>query len=130
MRKLILAISLLVYSAVTCGVEVNLHYCMDRLASVELFGNSNDRCSLCGMDMHKDNNCCHDESKLVKLEQDQSKPQLQDFQFPVPVATLQVPSAFIVAPFTTEAGIPDYVTDQPPLLSSQYAYIEFGVFRI
>ena len=73
MKKLVLTISFLCYLTVTCGVVVNLHYCMDRLASVHFFGDESDQCGQCGMLLHENNTCCHDEVKVFKLEQDQNK---------------------------------------------------------
>ena len=87
MKKLVLTISFLCYLTVTCGVVVNLHYCMDRLASVHFFGDESDQCGQCGMLLHENNTCCHDEVKVFKLEQDHNKVSITDY---TPVFTTEL----------------------------------------
>ena len=49
MKKIVVPILLLCYLALTTGVIVNLHYCMNRLASTELFASESKQCGKCGM---------------------------------------------------------------------------------
>jgi hypothetical protein len=64
--KKFLAISLaVVYLAISIGVVVNIHYCMGKVAEVALGHHTSDKCGQCGMD---NDGCCHDDVKVVKIE--------------------------------------------------------------
>lgn len=68
-RKIIITILASFYLLLASGVSVNIHYCMGRLASMQLAHESNhdkDACGKCGMDKKK-NTCCHDEFKVLKI---------------------------------------------------------------
>lgn len=130
MKKLVLAISFLCYLTVTCGVVVNLHYCMDRLASVHFFGNESDECVQCGMSMHAKNPCCHDEVKVVKLEQDQNKFSTPDYTIMGLCALCITPSEYFNAPFVSSLNLRIGQDHSPPLLSAQDTYLQISVFRI
>jgi len=65
-KKLLISILLAVFMISSSGLAIELHYCMGRLAEIELPGEEHDRCGLCGM---KDQaGCCHDELKFYKLD--------------------------------------------------------------
>lgn len=130
MKKLILAISFLCYLTVTCGVVVNLHYCMNKLASVHLFGDTDDKCGQCGMEVHQWDGCCHDEVKVIKLEQDQNKVAAVDYSLTSVAGLITTPSAFISASFYTIPDKPCFNSHSPPLLSVQDTYLQNNVFRI
>ena len=97
MKKLIASISLVFYFAATCGVVINSHYCMNSLASVHLFEKFANICGRCGMDTYESNGCCHDELKLIKLEDDQNKIPIASYDIPSVEAMVSVPSDFFVA---------------------------------
>lgn len=130
MKKLVLTISFLCYLTVTCGVVVNLHYCMDRLASVHFFGGESDTCGQCGMTMHEKNPCCHDEVKVVKLEQDQNKLSTPDYAITGLSEISIKPSEFFNAPFMAALKMSAGNDHSPPLLSEQDTYLQISVFRI
>jgi hypothetical protein len=67
MKKIIIGILAVLYLAVSSGVVMEVHYCMGKIAGVELYGSHNDKCGRCGM-TEKKNGCCHDEFKIYKLE--------------------------------------------------------------
>jgi len=114
----------------TCGVVVNLHFCMDRLASVQVFGEKADHCGQCGMAMHEDNDCCHDEVKVIKLEQDQNKTASPDYTIPALSALAFFSSVYMNAPVLPEAYSVVPVVHSPPLLTGQDIYMRINVFRI
>jgi hypothetical protein len=68
MKKALALMLLLMYFVVSTGFVVNMHYCMDRLDSVQI-GNSGDKdaCEKCGM-ASESNDCCFDDVKVLKLE--------------------------------------------------------------
>jgi hypothetical protein len=130
MKKAIYAISFLVYFVATSGLVVNYHYCMKKLASVELFQLSSDECGLCGMTTHESNGCCHDELKVVKLEQDQNKAIYTDYHFQAPTPQVITPSPFLVTAFENDIQNRHFENHSPPLLSAQDTYLQINVFRI
>jgi hypothetical protein len=118
--------------AVTCGVTINFHYCMDRLASVYLFETAADECGICGMDMHEGEStgCCRDDVRIAKLEQDQNKLVVASYDIPALEPIVVAPSLFIVAPFEHINGQRHFHNHSPPLLSGQDIYLQNNVFRI
>lgn len=130
MKKIIASISVLCYFVVTCGVVFNYHYCMKRLASTHLFGTKSKVCGRCGMDTHESNGCCHDEVKVVKLQQDQNRIPVISYDIPAPDAVVIFPSDFIVASFYNAGEQRHFHNHSPPILSGQDTYLRNNVFRI
>jgi hypothetical protein len=64
MKKITVAILAIIYLTVSTGVAMNIHYCMGKIASVDLI-HSSEKCSKCGMKTK--GGCCKDEFKIVKL---------------------------------------------------------------
>ncbi|WP_126971555.1 HYC_CC_PP family protein [Gynurincola endophyticus] len=67
MKRFAVVILSLFYLLVTSGFIVNVHYCMGRLASVEIGASSTDVCGFCGMEEDK-NGCCHTDEQHYKVE--------------------------------------------------------------
>ncbi len=130
MIKIITSISFLFYFAVTSGVVINSHYCMKRLASVHLFETHARVCGRCGMETYESNGCCRDEVKLVKLIQDQNKPELISYAISALKIISVTPSEFIVAAFENSYKQRHFHNHSPPLLSAQDTYLQNNVFRI
>ncbi|MEI9946069.1 MAG: hypothetical protein WDN26_17835 [Chitinophagaceae bacterium] len=130
MKKVLVSIVLICYLAVTSGVLVNFHYCMNRLASTELFAAEGKKCGTCKMDINASNGCCHDEVKIVKMEEDQKVTPLVFFELPSLDQLVSIPSEFIVASFYTDSKEQNNQDHSPPLLSGQDTYLQNCVFRI
>lgn len=130
MKKAILSIVVISYLAVSSGIVINFHYCMNRLASTELFAMEGKQCGKCGMNIHKSDGCCHDEVKVVKMEDDQKLTSALSFDLALFDLVAQEPSPFITTPFynSNVKAIPDQ--HPPPLSSLQDTYIANCVFRI
>lgn len=73
MKKFLIAILAFLYLSTSVGATVHSHYCMNKLIDWGLWNNKSGKCGNCGMDKseEKDNGCCKDEQKQVKLENDQ-----------------------------------------------------------
>lgn len=67
MKKIVTGILALLYLAVSSGVVLEVHYCMGKIAGVELYGGHNEQCGKCGMKERK-GGCCHDQLQVYKLE--------------------------------------------------------------
>lgn len=130
MKKLIASISLVCYFAATCGVIVNAHYCMNKLASVHLFEKSANLCGKCGMATTELNGCCHDEVKVIKLEQDQNNTPIVSYDIAPLKLNFSDPSGFTVASYYKVGQQRHFCNHSPPLLSVQDIYLQNNVFRI
>jgi hypothetical protein len=130
MKKVLLAILFISYLAVTSGIVVNFHYCMNRLASTEWFTMEGKQCGRCGMEIHKSHGCCHDEVKVVKMDDDQKIASIVSFELPSLDMPAQVPSDFISTSFYNGDVTTDPDNHPPPLLSGQDTYLSNCVFRI
>ena len=130
MKKLVTSIALVCYLAVSCGVVINYHYCMKRLASTQLFASAKPVCGKCGMHTKRSNGCCHDEVKVVKLVQDQNTISGFTYELPSIDATVNIPSEFIAAAFYNINEQRHFHNHSPPLLSAQDTYLQINVFRI
>ena len=130
MKKVIVSIVLLCYLAVSSGVVINFHYCMNKLTSTELFTSDAGECGKCGMSIDESNGCCHDELKIVKMNDDQKVTAAFSFEL-LPLNTLvYTPSEFIAASFYSLPGKRHFLNHSPPLLSAQDTYLQNNVFRI
>lgn len=128
MKKLLASILLLVYFTVSTGFVVSIHYCMNKVDSIELGDNHDEECGKCGMHIEKSRGCCKDDVKVVKMQMDQTtaKTFVADFSIPLPTA---ITGEFILAPYKNciSAGYP--LAHGPPL-SKQDTYLQNCVFRL
>ena len=125
-----MTIAFMSYLAVSSGVIINLHYCMNRLASTELFGSNTTQCGKCGMDIHQADGCCHDEVQYLKIDDDQRATAFLSFELPSITGMCTTPSAFIVATLYAVPEKRHLLNHSPPLLSAQDSYLQNSVFRI
>jgi len=128
MKKSFASFTVIVYLAFACGVLVNFHYCMDRYDSYSLYKEASDGCPKCHMHTGG-RGCCHDEVKIVKLQDDHQTSQFSfDFKnFHPGITTI---SEFLSAILIGQE-ISFHKTDHsPPLLSQPDIYIQNCVFRI
>ena len=128
MKKLIASFTVIIYFAFACGVLVNFHYCMDRYDSYSLYKAKSDWCPKCHMHTGT-RGCCHDEVKIIKLQDDY---QTSSFLFAfkdVPLAVI-TPSEFLsVTPSMDDIDLAK-TDNSPPLLSPPDIYLQNRVFRI
>ena len=128
MKKLFAILTLLAYFTVSTGFVVNLHYCMDRFHSWELGAPQSDRCETCGMSVKK-SSCCHDQVKLVKVQQDVTGAQYAVYAFSAPALLPALP-VWAAGPPVVERARPASPIHGPPLISRQDTYLRNCVFRI
>jgi hypothetical protein len=128
MKKSLATISVLVYFAFTCGVMINMHYCMNRFDSIKLYTEKSEYCGKCGMHAQK-HGCCHDEVSIVKLDDDHQASQLS-FTSEIPAFFTTILSEFIIPAQESKAVKADHFGQPPPLLTEQDTYLQNCVFRI
>ncbi|MFM7671248.1 MAG: HYC_CC_PP family protein [Bacteroidota bacterium] len=131
MRKLTFSLVVAVYLLLSSGIVVQLHFCMDRLAAIGLFTSDHQAtCDDCGMDMDEENDCCHDQTDVIRLVQDQAF-------YPIPNYPIKHFSAEPIRPainLTCEVLNKNVdarlLTIPPDILSGRYRYRSLAVFRI
>ena len=128
MKKAFLAILTLLYSVVSSGIAMDLHYCMGKKAGIDLYGMGGDRCGQCGM-KEKKNSCCFDEHRFYKLS-DSHKNVTNTISFGVPV--LCVANEF--SPFAIQPPVCLVLADEyyssPPGSSGPSLFLKNRVFRL
>ncbi|RYY58254.1 MAG: hypothetical protein EOO05_17020 [Chitinophagaceae bacterium] len=130
MKKVLISAILVCYLAFTCGVMVNSHYCMDKLASTQLFSSGSKQCGKCGMHMTDTHGCCRDEVQVVKMDDDQRPTAAIDLAIPSFEPVVAVPSEFIAASFYNFDEHRLSAFHSPPILPPQDISVEISVFRI
>lgn len=130
MKKILVSIWMICYLALTIGVSVNFHYCMNKLDSTKLFASASKYCNKCGMHTDKSHGCCRDEVKVVKADDDQKLTALANMDLQAPEAVMVTPSEFLAASFWNASTKSDFHSTPPPLLAGQETYILNSVFRI
>ncbi|SRR6266487_6792752 len=129
MKKIIASFTVIVYFAFACGVMVSYHYCMDSYDSFRLYKAASNWCTKCGMHTKK-HGCCHDEVKIVKL-QDNYQTSSASFVFENIQPAITTPSEFLSATLLNDDIALNKTDHSPPLLlSQQHVYIQNRVFRI
>ena len=128
MKKGIAAILLVLYVAFSSGVVISFHYCMDSFDSLQLGAKKSDYCGICGMHKTNGNECCKDEVKIFKIQDDQQTSAIT-FKFSTPdaiVATLPVWNETSLISSTHQL----FLNDHSPPLSKRDTYLQNCVFRI
>lgn len=131
MKKFLIAILAFLYLSTSVGATVHLHYCMDKLVDWGLWNNKSGKCSNCGMDKseEKDNGCCKDQQKQVKLENDhKAAVRYQVMQ----LLSVTISASFFELPLIDLASVTEGnpISHAPPRSSSKSVYIRNCVFRI
>jgi predicted amidophosphoribosyltransferase len=129
LKKVLATISTVIYFAVTSGIVVNMHYCMDRFDSAQLYATNAEVCSKCGMHTSDSNGCCHDEIKVVKLNENHNFSQF-NHEVKSPEAATVHYNDFLSSLHIQPVQQNDFLNHSPPLLSQQDTYLQNCVFRI
>ncbi len=130
MKKAAVLILAVFYVAISSGMIVNLHYCMNRFSSADIGFVTKDDCGICGMDKSKSHGCCHDEIKLVKLQDDQNRTMQVAFDFTSLQSVAILPSLFISTSFYNADQVSHQIDHAPPLLTQLDFQSTHCIFRI
>jgi hypothetical protein len=129
MKKALASILLLIYFTVSTGFSVNMHYCMDTFSSWDFGAVEGDSCDLCGMAKDKGNDCCRDEVKVLKLQQEM--PQAKDLTYQIYLPSLiHTTWGFNVLSLQNGVHKEQHFNPRPRLLHQQEIYLRNCVFRI
>ncbi|HUS02120.1 MAG TPA: hypothetical protein VMY77_10360 [Chitinophagaceae bacterium] len=126
MKKITVAILAIIYLTVSSGVAMTIHYCMGKVASVDLMHPAG-KCGKCGM--KTTGGCCKDEFKIVKLN-DSHKLISNDINIYAPVAIIDnSKSIFDINVFSSRIKS-DHKNHSPPGSPGTSLNILYCVFRI
>ena len=126
LKKILAILAVFIYLAVSSGIVICLHYCMDRFDSAAIGTSSSDECGKCGM--HKDDGCCKDEVMVVKLQTSHIASPAITMDFPE-LAVQTIGTEFLLASFRNFNNANHLIAHSPPL-SEQDTYLSNRVFRI
>lgn len=130
MKKALAIITLFSYLLVSCGVVISHHYCMNRLASTQLFVSDEKYCDDCGMHTDESDGCCRDEVQVYRLSEDQQKSSETAFRISLPPAAESFPSDYLHLPLLNAAAAPAIPIAPSPPLSGQDTYLRTGALLI
>jgi hypothetical protein len=102
---------------------------MNRFDSAQLYETSTEVCGRCGMHTDDSNGCCHDEVKIVKLNDDHNISQLI-YEIKGPESLPVNFSDLISSVHIQKVQKNDFQNHSPPLLSGPDTYLQNCVFRI
>ena len=132
MKKVLAVILAIIYISTASGITIHMHYCMGKLADWGLWQSKTAICSKCGMHKseNKDNDCCKDVHKQIKLDKDQKTSEFgwRMIQL-LPVALPFHLSEISLNDFTS-ATEENPFSHAPPRSSSIAVYLRNCVFRI
>ena len=128
MKKLLASFAVFIYFAFVTGVMVNTHFCMDRYDSYSFYKAQSDWCPKCHMHTGT-RRCCHDEVKIIKLQDDHQTSSVSFAFKELPPAVIMPSEFFSVVSLKEDIDLAK--TDHsPPLLSSPDINLQNRVFRI
>ena len=127
LKKILAIIAVCSYLALSSGIVICLHYCMNRLDSVAIGTSSSNECGKCGM--HKDGGCCKDEVMVVKLETSHIATPGISADFSVPATQMQNAGLMLTSIRNFNIA-PKYLFAHSPPLNEQDTYLTNRVFRI
>ncbi|MBC7902269.1 MAG: hypothetical protein H7Y27_02565 [Gemmatimonadaceae bacterium] len=129
MKKLLSIATLFIYLAISCGIVMQVHYCMgERIgSSIGITQKDDHGCAKCGMKSGK-SECCHEEVKLLKL--DDSKKTVNSVPECSPAET-PVREYYMSSPFMhLSTGAMDEEVECPPDISQPTTFILHRSLRI
>lgn len=66
MKRILIFSLLLVYATVSCGLQINVHYCGGKLKTISFFNKNAKEKNCCGRKM-KSKRCCNDKTTFLKV---------------------------------------------------------------
>lgn len=132
MKKFVVAILAFLYLGTSAGATLHMHYCMGKLADWGLSHSKSKTCGNCGMEKseEKDNGCCKDEHKFVKIDNDQKA--AESFLINFSLQVIDLPVAYFSLPDTPVSSVTEKhpVSHAPPRITDVAVYIRNCSFLI
>lgn len=132
MRRFIVFILAILYLGLSTGATLHMHYCMGKFVGSSFTHNeSSDSCSKCGMQKKASKNkCCKDETKLVKIEQDQKVTMPLDHTVDLTAVELLQYNFILPTAFFDSSIDETFYSNAPPLAFKAPIYLRNCDFRI
>ncbi|HWB93409.1 MAG TPA: hypothetical protein VG605_16220 [Puia sp.] len=138
MKKILAAILAIVYLSTSLGATIHLHYCMGRLVSWGLMEHAGKSCDFCGMRKMRASgecmagmkNCCHEESKQIKIGKDQKTAQEFSLMVKTVPAVADLPRPVWMSPVLLSPVFSQPVSHGPPLVNAMPVFLRNCNFRI
>ena len=127
MKKTVALILAFMYLGLTSGLAVNIHYCMGKIADVQLDAYKDTSCK-CG-NTKKPMPCCNHQYEVVKVN-DAHQQVTGDMSIKTPEIKLHTFHNLMTLLSAPQSQQEVNVAHTPPLLSPPEIYIEHCVFRI
>lgn len=128
MKKFLLAILAIIYLGVSSGIAMNIHYCMGKISSVDIYHKIHDKCGNCGM-KSSGCECCKDEVKIFKLK-DTHKLISNDIKIALSVAIIYNYKSILNSLLPASEISFTYNNHSPPAFQATSLNILYCVFRI
>jgi len=126
MKKTVALILAFMYLGLTSGLAVNIHYCMGKIADVQLDAYKETSCA-CGKS--KKMPCCNHHYEVVKVN-DEHQQAAADISIKTPQIALNTFNDLIALLSLPQTPQEVKAAHAPPLLSPPDIYIQHCVFRI
>jgi len=128
MKKTFITIFALLYLGLSCGFAFNIHFCMGKISSIDLFHNDKDNCGKCGVKKMK--RCCDSKLTVVKITDSQQSSNA-GVSLASPQATILVYKFHNTAElFSKSVCSASFNSTSPPPLSGAFLCILNSVFII
>jgi len=138
MKKIAATILAFIYLSTSMGATIHLHYCMGKLASWGMIDHASKHCTTCGMlkkttpahGVTAGMNCCKDEHKQIKTDNDQKLSLSESYQYNVfsPCVSMSAPGLHDLRLFSAAIEYPN--THAPPLSGNLPLFIVYRNFRL
>ena len=127
MKKTFITIFALLYLGLSCGFAFNIHFCMGKISSVELFHNNKDNCGKCRM--RKMKRCCDSKLTVVKITDTQQSSNA-GVTLTLPWAAIQVYKFHNSTELFSKPVYTSFNNTSPPALSGAFVCVLNSVFII
>lgn len=85
MKKFLVSVFAVFYLGLSCGFAYNMHFCMGKFSSVDLFRTGDNKCAKCGMKNRQ--GCCTSKVTVVKIT-DSQQPSTTGFSIHSPFTVI------------------------------------------
>ncbi|MDQ2862992.1 MAG: hypothetical protein M3R50_04940 [Bacteroidota bacterium] len=127
MKKFFITIFALLYLGLSCGFAFNIHFCMGKFSSVELFHNDKENCGKCGMKKMK--KCCDSKLTVVKITDTQQSSN-GSVTLTSPYPAIQVYKVYNPMVLFSNPVSTSFYSSSPPTPSGAFLCILNAVFII
>jgi hypothetical protein len=131
LKRIATIVTAFLYFAISSGLVVQAHYCMDRLVAsdVLLIQHDTDACGKCGMKKQEKSKCCRDEVTVLKVS-DSHQWSAYHFEWPVTAVITEHLFPVYSVQVIDRNERPFFTDSSPP--GKEYISLQelYGVYRI